>query len=493
MKRLATLCSAILFITLSVLANDVQVSGITLTGDNPNGQPAFTNVQFNLSWKNSWRDTDAPSPTANWDAVWLFVKFKDESGFYRHATLSTNSAHHNGQGFTVAPAPDGKGVLIHRSTAGSGNVNLSNVQLRWTYCVDMTVPIAAVQVQVFAIEMVYVPQGAFFVGDSSFTNINNQFARGGTIEPYLITSENELTLGGTNTNNLANRNNTGASFSDDFTNTQTRTLPAAFPKGFRAFYCMKYELSFGQMAEFYNNLSAQQLTAIGGATANLTGNRAATFSGTHPNLTTNRADRAIAYNFSSDGVPRALRYLAWAGLRPMTELEFEKACRGVERGVPDEFAWGNASAVAATSISGNEDGTETITNAQANVNYNGVTFTNGDAGTGTLRVGIFAKSGTGRTQAGASYYGIMDLSGNVEETVVTVGNTQGRAFTGVHGSGNLNPSGGLLGNEVSDWQSGFLTTRGGNWNDNFLRIRVSDRNRPVTNNNQNLRGVRTAP
>lgn len=146
--------------------------------------------------------------------------------------------HHNGQGFTVAPAPDGKGVFIHRSTSGSGNVNLSNIQLRWTYGVDMTVPIAAVQVQVFAIEMVYVPQGAFFVGDSSFTNINNQFARGGSIEPFLITSENQLTLGGTNTNNLANRDNIGAAFGDDFTNTQTRMLPAAFPKGFRAFYCM---------------------------------------------------------------------------------------------------------------------------------------------------------------------------------------------------------------------------------------------------------------
>ncbi|MFN3345365.1 MAG: hypothetical protein ACK412_06920 [Chloroherpetonaceae bacterium] len=78
-------------------------------------------------------------------------------------------------------------------------------------------------------------------------------------------------------------------------------------------------------------------------------------------------------NDSFSGTQRALLYLAWSGLRPMTELEFEKACRGVEKGVPGEFAWGNASAVAATSINGNEDGTETITNAQANVNYNNVT------------------------------------------------------------------------------------------------------------------------
>jgi len=99
----------------------------------------------------------------------------------------------------------------------------------------MTVPIAAVQVQVFAIEMVYVPQGAFFVGDSSFTNINNQFARGGSIEPFLITSENQLTLGGTNTNTSLT-----ATISVRHLATTSRTrkrvcCPPLFPKGFGRF------------------------------------------------------------------------------------------------------------------------------------------------------------------------------------------------------------------------------------------------------------------
>ena len=37
----------------------------------------------------------------------------------------------------------------------------------------------------------------------------------------------------------------------------------------------------------------------------------------------------------------AIRYSAWVGLRPMTELEFEKACRGPLATVDGEFPWGD--------------------------------------------------------------------------------------------------------------------------------------------------------
>ncbi|MDX2128286.1 MAG: SUMF1/EgtB/PvdO family nonheme iron enzyme [Chloroherpetonaceae bacterium] len=480
--------------SVSLFANDVRVTNVTLTGDNPNGQPAFTNVQFNLSWKNSWRDAGSPSPTANWDAVWIFVKFRDESGFYRHATLSNNAAHHNGQGYTVMPSADGKGAFIYRSSSGSGEVNLSNVSLRWNYGVDMTVPIQAVTMQVFAVEMVYIPQGSFFVGDSTTTNVANQFCKGGTIEPFEITSEDALTLGGSNTTNLSNRNNTGASIQDDFSSAQTRSLPAAFPKGFRAFYVMKYEVTFGQIADFYNTLTPQQVTNLTngqGINASISGARTAAFSGTVPNITTNRPDRPIYFS----AYDRSLLYLAWSGLRPMTELEFEKACRGPEKPFPGEFAWGNASAVAATSISGNEDGTETISNSQANSNYGGVTFVGGDGQIGTLRSGIFARSGTGRTQSGSSYYGVMELSGNVWEACVMIGNTTGRAYTGIHGSGAISPSGTLTGPEASEWStsSNFARSRGGDYSasSSFIRLRVSDRNHNFFGDN--FRGVRTAP
>jgi formylglycine-generating enzyme required for sulfatase activity len=48
----------------------------------------------------------------------------------------------------------------------------------------------------------------------------------------------------------------------------------------------------------------------------------------------------IACNFLNweDG----LAYLDWAGLRPMTEFEYEKACRGPNNPDANDFPWGTA-------------------------------------------------------------------------------------------------------------------------------------------------------
>jgi hypothetical protein len=40
---------------------------------------------------------------------------------------------------------------------------------------------------------------------------------------------------------------------------------------------------------------------------------------------------------------RMAAFADWSGLRPMSELEYEKACRGYNTpAVPNEYAWGNA-------------------------------------------------------------------------------------------------------------------------------------------------------
>ncbi len=44
-------------------------------------------------------------------------------------------------------------------------------------------------------------------------------------------------------------------------------------------------------------------------------------------------------------------YADWAGLRPMTELECEKACRGPVYPVTGEYAWGNTTFSRAESYS----------------------------------------------------------------------------------------------------------------------------------------------
>ena len=48
----------------------------------------YTFVQFDISWDNSWRLTTAPF---NYDAVWVFVKYKMAgSTVWNHATLNTS-------------------------------------------------------------------------------------------------------------------------------------------------------------------------------------------------------------------------------------------------------------------------------------------------------------------------------------------------------------------------------------------------------------------
>ena len=102
-------------------------------------------------------------------------------------------------------------------------------------------------------------------------------------------------------------------------------IPAAFPKGFTAYYCMKYEVSQSQYVAFFNTLTQTQrvnldVTGVGGKgqDGELTRNGvswedAGNASTTLPDVPLNYVNNTILY-----------AYLDWAGLRPMTELEYEE-------------------------------------------------------------------------------------------------------------------------------------------------------------------------
>jgi formylglycine-generating enzyme required for sulfatase activity len=119
-------------------------------------------------------------------------------------------------------------------------------------------------------------------------------------------------------------------------------------------------------------------------------------------------------------------------------------------------------------------------------------------------VGAFASASSLRGTAGASFYGIMELNGNLWEQVVTIGNSDGRNFTPVHGNGELTSAGHA---DVSAWP-GYVTSantgatgsgrRGGSWEDNSNRMRVSDRfqaNSAVSTRNRanGFRSIRSLP
>ncbi|MGB6046176.1 MAG: hypothetical protein WBG34_01120, partial [Flavobacteriales bacterium] len=131
------------------------------------------------------------------------------------------------------------GVFISRDVDGTGNMTLSNIQLNWNYAALGISYNDIVDVQVFAIEMVYVPQGAFAAGSGgteeaafTLTTINTAIA---TTAPAGVGS-----LGG-----QAGGYPTG----------QTAPSNANWPNGFSAFYCMKYELSKQGYADFLNTLT----------------------------------------------------------------------------------------------------------------------------------------------------------------------------------------------------------------------------------------------
>jgi formylglycine-generating enzyme required for sulfatase activity len=157
--------------------------------------------------------------------------------------------------------------------------------------------------------------------------------------------------------------------------------------------------------------------------------------------------------------------------------------------VADEYAWGNTTIIATTTIENDGTGTDTATGG--NCNYDAC------SPDGPYRAGIFAVNGATRAAAGASYWGIMELSGNVWELTVTVGNTTGRLFDGLHGNGALTAAGEA---DVSTWPAPSTATgagfRGGDWANPSVHARASGRNNAASVHAARYyggRGVRSAP
>ena len=440
MKKVILSLAASFLLLAGAQANDVLVSAVSTTGQTTAGaqNTHYTNVQFSINWKNSWRTSTNES---NYDGCWIFVKYRKQStSVWLHATLNLT-----GQtaptGSTLKPAADGKGAWIYRSADGIGDVTYNNAQLRWNYGADGVLDNENVEIQVYAVEMVYVPQSAYNLGNASAES--NKFRDGAVDTWFPVTSEATITCG-TSAGNL----NAAASFLN------TGTIPAAFPKGFGAFWTMKYEFSKQQYLDFLNTLDQTNATARNniGATGNV------------PNMVVTTPERA-AQSFSPINM---LAWLDWAAMRPITELEYEKACRGGGNAPsPLEFAWGNTTASAIATVANSGAANETW--ASGNANYAG--------GPGTpMRTGALATASSTRTSSGATFYGIMEMSGNVYELVIYAGNATGRTFTGAHGDGNLSA---LAEANAPNWPSNTnnngITSRGGYYSSGVAQLQICDR------------------
>ena len=391
-------------------------------------------------------------------------------------------------------------MFLYRSGDGSGTFTLTGASVSWNYSQDGVTSGDTITTRVFGIEMVHVPQGAFFAGDNAASWAS--FKQGSSdSDPWYIGSESAISTAdanGTGTGSAetaaeyyyVSRSNSG----EDATAT-VFTIPDAFPKGYQAFYMMKGEISQRQWVAFFNTLktaqkSARDITATKGDSLTVRNNVSWTSGdATLPDQGGGATYEWVAMNYLSWGDLTA--YLDWSGLRPMSELEFERAARGPYRAVSGEYAWGSTNITQATSISNGGTSTEAPGAAANCVYQNGVA--------GPMRVGAMAAGDATRVASGAGYYGSMDLSGNLWERAVTVGNTTGRNFERrYHGNGALDSSGDP---NVSTWPgtnatgSGF---RGGDWLNNAIYSRLSDRYfgalaYDFRSQNYGGRGVRTAP
>lgn len=455
-STLITITLGILF-TLGVTnvsySNNLVISDVTLTND--------STLTFKVSWENSWRTNNAPY---NHDAVWLFIKKRDCASLqWSHVNLSPTSGNHS----TTSPLEiylDGrdagssaKGVFVRRSSAGAGNVSGVTVSLRM-----QGVTAGQYDFKVFGIEMVQIPAGSFNLGDGSSSGF---FKTGSTNNPYVVGSEGAITVGTGATNLYAATSSTYFPVS----------LPAAYPKGFKEIYCMKYEISQGQYVDFVNTLLADQ-----GAARQITGagNRLSV-SGTWPVLVATIPHRAMAQMSWYD----LLAYLDWSALRPMTELEFEKVARGPVVPVAGEYAWGTTLITDANVMAA--DGTATENSSSAIAAGSGLANYGNTNILGPIRCGFAAKPATNRLEAGAGYYGVMELSGNVAESAVNSTDGTGAAFSGVLGDGeiSLSPNPGFA--NVTGWPSAAAGTaggclRGGSWIQGETTLKVSDRTQSAT-------------
>ena len=280
-------------------ARAVQVKNVTVAPRDA----ATAIVRLDIAWGNSWRHE------ANHDAAWVFFKVRAEGEKeWQHVRLVADKVL-NPRGYSQEKGgtpldfivPDGDdgflGMFVRRAEYGVGKVAATKVTAVWDLTANKGITKdTKLSVRAFGIEMVFIPEGPFYLGSGGTEPYRFYKYTDGTQHtlPYRVTSAGAIPTGRQKGKLWARR---GAQPEDK------GEIPAAFPNGYAAFYCMKFHIARGQYTGFLNTLTAAQAKERDPGSSGLSW---------------------------ADGAA----FAAWAGLRPMTELEYEKVTRG-----PMEPGW----------------------------------------------------------------------------------------------------------------------------------------------------------
>ena len=402
------------FILLLLCSCLVPLSfGSNLTVSQPmlyvEGEQAY--AVLNVKWANAWNNQK------NKDVIWLFFKAVLPEVGYRHIAVAEQGHEivcnfsKPGSEYVIEVDEERLGIFLATDGPFRGDVE---VTLKISLDVKSMdgLNLHNLPLKAFGIEMVEIPEGGFFLGDASPGAIEE----GALYQPnnkgefaslvHIQSQAQELTVekGG----DLYYQNPRG------YCGDQSGKIPASYPNGFAAFYLMKYEITAGEYASFLNTLSPAQLEARipteasgyyeGGGCLKANENR---FIAEYP-------DKPCQFLSWDD----AMAYADWACLRPMTEFEFAKACRGSRKGMSEDYPWGQKP---------KEQVQRLPTSDKELAMVNG--WPESKLSDSTL------------AYYGASYYWVMDLSGSLWERLVSIGHPAGRAFDGTNGDGELSPEG----------------------------------------------------